>query len=153
LPSPRGAQGLPPDTLPLLLLFNSSLSSIYKKAQTMEQDKKQIVHSEDVIEYYSDGSARVLMANILTSDRVIYPGMILLKSEGSHFDSITIISITDKNGFLYLKIKDNKTGRIGTISQKIDTDYYVWTLISYDYLAGEFILNNLKRRTEIEFDF
>jgi len=119
----------------------------------MEQDKKQIVHSEDVIEYYSDGSARVLMANILTSDRVIYPGMILLKSEGSHFDSITIISITDKNGFLYLKIKDNKTGRIGTISQKIDTDYYVWTLISYDYLAGEFILNNLKRRTEIEFDF
>jgi hypothetical protein len=93
------------------------------------------------------------MDNILTTDQVIYPGMILLKAEGVHYDSITIISITDKNGFLYLEIKDNKTGKIGTISQEIVSDYYVWSLISYDYLAGEFIFNNLQKRTEIEFDF
>jgi len=119
----------------------------------MEHDKKQIVHPEDRIKYNSDGSARVLMDNILTTDQIIYPGMILLKSEGVHYDSITIISISDKNGFLYLKIKDNKTGKIGTISQEIVSDYYVWSLISYDYLVGEFIFENLKRRTEIEFDF
>lgn len=119
----------------------------------MEQNKKQIAPLTDKVKYQADGSAKVLMDNILTTDQVIYPGMIVLKSEGIHYDSITIISIADKNGFLYLKIKNNKTGKIETISQRIDTDYYVWTLISYDYLAGEFIFNNLKRRTEIEFDF
>jgi len=119
----------------------------------MEHDKKQIVHPEDRIKYYIDGSARVLMENIMVTDHVIFPGMILLKAEGVHYDSITIISISDKNGFLYLKIKDNKTGKIGTISQEIVSDYYVWSLISYEYLAGEFIFNNLQKRTEIEFDF
>ena len=119
----------------------------------MEQNKKQIVHPEDRIKNYPDGSAKVLMDNILTTDQIIYPGMILLKAEGVHFDSITVISISDKNGFLYIKIKDNKTNKIGTISQRIVTDYFVWTLISYDYWAGEFIFENLRQRTEIEFDF
>ncbi len=88
----------------------------------MEQDKQQIVQPEDRIKYYPDGSARILMDNILTTDQIIYPGMILLKAEGVHFDSITVISIADRNGYLYVKIKDNKTGKIGTISQRIDAD-------------------------------
>lgn len=119
----------------------------------MEQDKKQIVHPKDVIKYYPDNSARIFMGNILTKHKVIYPGMVLLKAEGVHYDSITVISITDNNGFLYIKIKDNKTGKIGTISQRIGADYYVWTLISYDYMVEEFIFENIKKGTEIEFDF
>lgn len=119
----------------------------------MEQDKKQIVHSSDKIKHYPDGSTQILMKNILTTNQVIYPGMVLLKSEGVHYDSITVISIADKSGFLYIKIKDNKTGKIGTISQRIGADYYVWTLISYDYMIEEFIFENIKKGTEIEFDF
>jgi len=119
----------------------------------MGQNKEQIVHSEDVIKYYPGGSAQILMDNILTTNQVIFPGMILLKSEGTHYDSITVISIADRNGYLYIKIKDNKTGKIGTISQRIDADYYVWTLISYDYMTEELIIRKLKRGIEIEFDF
>ena len=119
----------------------------------MEQNKEQIVHPVDVIKHFPGGSARILMQNILTKNQVLFPGMILLKSEGIHYDSITVISIADRNGYLYIKIKDNKTGKIGTISQRIGADYYVWILISYDYMTEELIIRNLKRGTEIEFDF
>ena len=62
------------------------------------------------------------MKNILSIDHVIYPGMIVLKAEGIHFDPVTIREIWDKNGILYIKIKNNKTGKVETISSRIDVD-------------------------------
>ena len=47
----------------------------------MEQNKKQIVGPEDVIKSFPDGSAKVLMYNILTINKVINPMVILLKAE------------------------------------------------------------------------
>ncbi len=79
--------------------------------------------------------------------------MIVLKAEGIQIDSVTIREIWDKNGILYIKIENNKTGSIGTISSRIDVDYNLWTLISYEYLADKFIFKNTKKGTEIEFDF
>lgn len=119
----------------------------------MEQDKNKIVHPEDLIKYYSDGSAKILMDNILTTDQVIYPGMMFMKFEGIHLDIIKILEIWDEKGYIYIQIKDNKTGKIETISHRIGADYYAWTLISYGYMAEEYILKNLKKRMEIEFDF
>jgi hypothetical protein len=56
---------------------------------------------------------------------------------------VRVLEIWEEHGFLYLKIRDNKIGKIGTISQRI----------SDDYLADEFLSKNDKKGTEIEFDF
>jgi len=115
--------------------------------------QKQIVHPDEIITYYPDGSVQILMNCIMTIDHIIFPGMILLKSEGIHFDVVKVLEIWDKDGYLYIKIEDNKTAKISTISKRISIDYYLWTLISYEYIADKFIFKNLKKGTEIEFDF
>jgi hypothetical protein len=115
--------------------------------------KQNVLTNDDIITYLADGSVQVLMNNILTIDHVIYPGMIVLKAEGIHYDSITILEIWDNNGILYIKIKNNKTGKVGTISKRIGIDYNIWTLISYEYFAEEFLFKKRNKGTEFEFDF
>ena len=64
-----------------------------------------------------------------------------------------MLEVWDKYGFLYVKIRDNETGRDLTLDQRIGIDYYVWTLVSYDYLDRRFGKKVYKLCTEIEFDF
>lgn len=137
------------------LLQESIHGSIYMKEQAMETNTTEqiVVQPNEIITYNPDGSVQIHMDNILTSDQVIFPGMLLFKSEGIHIDVVRILEIWDKDGYLYIKIEDNKTGKIGTISKRIGIDYHLWTLVSYDYLADKFIFKNLKKGTEIEFDF
>jgi len=115
--------------------------------------KQNVQSTGDIVRHLPDGSTRVLSKNILTTNQVISPGMIVLKAEGNHFDSVTILEILSKNGILYIKIKDNKTDKVGTISMRIGTDYNLWTLISYEYLADIFLSKMRNMGTEIEFDF
>lgn len=102
----------------------------------MEQNssKKLGQHSEDTITYYPSGLVQVRMDNILTTDQVLFPGMLLLKSEGHRFDIVKVFEVWNDEGFLYVKVEDNKTGRVMNLSQRIGVDYYVWKLVSYDYL-------------------
>ena len=46
--------------------------------------------SDDTITYYPDGSVQIRMDNILTTDQVLFPGMLLLKSEGIRFDVVKV---------------------------------------------------------------
>jgi hypothetical protein len=96
---------------------------------------------------------KIRMEYILTTDQVLFPGMLVLKSEGQRFDVVKVLEVWDKYGFIYIKIEDNKIGRVLTLSQRIDAKYYVWTLISYDYLDRRFGKKDCKLGTEIEFDF
>ncbi len=102
----------------------------------MEQktSKRQGQHQEDTFTYYPNGSVQVRMDNILTTEQVLYPGMLLLKSEGQRFDVVKVLEVWDDRGFLYVKVEDNKTERVMTLDQRIGVDFYVWTLVSYDYL-------------------
>jgi len=102
----------------------------------MEQksSKKLGQHQKDIFTYYPDGSVQVRLDNILTTDQVLFPGMLLLKSEGQRFDVVKVLEVWDDRGFLYVKVEDDKTGRVINLSQRISVDYYVWTLVSYDYL-------------------
>ena len=102
----------------------------------MEQktSKRLVQHHEDIFTYYPNGAVQVRMDNILTTNQVLFPGMLLLKSEGQRFDVVRVLEICDYKGFLYVKVEENKTGRVITLSQRIGADYYVWILVSYDYL-------------------
>jgi hypothetical protein len=84
--------------------------------------------------YYPNGAAQVKMDNILTTNQVLFPGMLLLKSEGQRFDVVKVLEVWDDREFLYVKVEDDKTGRVINLSQRIGVDYYVWKLVSYDYL-------------------
>ena len=64
-----------------------------------------------------------------------------------------MLEVCDDKGFLYVKVEDNKTGRVMNLSQRIGVNYYVWTLISYEFLNRRFGKKDYKLRTEIEFDF
>jgi hypothetical protein len=91
--------------------------------------------------------------NILTSDQVLFPGMVLLKLEGTQTDVIKIRDIVVKDGFLYLKIEDQKTGLPYIISHQLGSEFFLWTLISYDYVIDKLLAREKQKWTEIEFDF
>ena len=93
------------------------------------------------------------MDNIMTTDKVLFPGLLVLKSEGQRFDVCEVLEVWDKKGFIYVKIRDSETGRVLTLVQRIGVDYYAWTLISYDYLDRRFGSKNINLRTEMEFDY
>ena len=75
----------------------------------------------------------------------------MLKTEGIHVDTVRVHEIWDQDGLLYIKIENNETGKVGTISQRIDVEYFLWTLISYDYLVDQFLFKSENKGTEIEF--
>ena len=74
------------------------------------------------------------MDNILTTNQMLYPGMLLLKSEGQRFDVVKVLEVWEDKGFLNVKVKDTKLGRVINLCQRIGVNYYVWTLVSYNYL-------------------
>ena len=92
-------------------------------------------HKEAIVIYYRDGSVQVNLDNILTLDHKLYPNMRVLKQEGSHFDPIEIIGIWDDNEYVYLTIRDIKSGKVGVISQILDWDnkYFLWSIISLGF--------------------
>jgi hypothetical protein len=110
-------------------------------------------HQKDVFTYYPDGSVKVRMDNILSTNQVLFPGMLLLKSEGQRFDVVKVLEVWDDKEFLYVKVEDNKTGKVMNLSQRIGVDYFVWTLVSYNYLDRRLDRKDYRLRTEIKFDF
>jgi hypothetical protein len=71
---------------------------------------------------------------------------IYLKAEGSHFDTIKILNVHFKDGFIYLLIEDLKTGRIYQISHIVGDNYpCIWWLLSWDYFEQEMV-KRIKRK-------
>jgi hypothetical protein len=108
---------------------------------------------EDIVTRLGDGSYQVRLDNILTTDQVLFPGMVLLKLEGTQTDVVKILDIQVKDGFLYLKIEDQKTGLPYIISHQLGSEFFLWTLISYDYFIDKLLARAKQMGTEIEFDF
>lgn len=108
---------------------------------------------DESITRFKDGSYQVRLDKILTTDQVLFPEMVLLKLEGKHSDVIKILDIVVKDGFLFLKIEDQKTGLPYIISHRLGSEFYLWTLISYDYFIDKLVARVNQKGTEIEFDF
>jgi len=90
----------------------------------MENIIESNIPTEEIITHYPDGSFQVRMENFLTTDQVLFPGMVLLKLEGTQTDVIIILEIQVKDGFLYLKIEDQKTGLPYIISHNLGSEDY-----------------------------
>jgi len=135
--------------------------SIYMKHLHMMPENAQnktFSTSDDIMIYLPNGGVRIDLDNILTIDRIIYPDMLLLKQEGSHFDIIRVIDIWDENGYVKIRIQDRKTGREHDISQILDRNngYFIWTLISYQFAMKMFedqVIRKINDGQELEFDF
>ena len=102
----------------------------------------------ELIEYYPDGRVRVSLDNILTTNHIIYPNMLVIKSEGKHIDTIKILSIWDEDGYVHFKVQDHKTGKVGELVQILDREnsYFIWSILSYEYamkMMEEKIMNRL----------
>lgn len=59
-----------------------------------------------------------------------------MKFEGRHSDAVKLLDIWDSDEFVYLKLRDLKTGRSYTISWNLTYkgDYHLWSLADFEYL-------------------
>ena len=94
---------------------------------------------QSLITYYTDGDVQINLDCILTENRIVRKGMMLIKVEGSHTDVIKLLGVRNNQDMVYLKIKDLKTKRIHEISQRLDQDenLFVWWVTSYQFAASK----------------
>lgn len=93
--------------------------------------------SRNVFEYILPDSIRLDLPFILTNDKQLTIGMPYMKLEGHHTTAVRLIDAWEEEGFAYLKLQELKTGRVYTISCKLqrESDFWLWSLASLDYLA------------------
>jgi hypothetical protein len=92
---------------------------------------------QDVLEYLPDGSVILNLPFIHVKDKTLIIGMPYMKLEDTHFDAVKLLDIWDLDEFVYLKVRDLKTGRCYTISWNLTYrgDYWLWSLADWDYLT------------------
>ena len=80
-----------------------------------------------------------------------------LKSEGTHFDAIKILSVHFEFGFIYLMIQDLSTKRIYQISHIVGEHYpCIWWLLGWEYLENVIVKKareSINDNCLLEFDF
>jgi hypothetical protein len=96
-----------------------------------------------VLEYLSDDSVIVNLPFIYVRDKTLRKGMPYMKIEGRHTDAVKLIDIWDSNEFVYLKVRDLKTGRCYTISWNLTYrgDYILWSLFDFETIMNQLISN------------
>lgn len=103
---------------------------------------------DDIVLYLPDGSFIINLDNILTCGKIVYPNMRVIKKEGAHFDAIVILDVWDDGEYVYLKVMDMKTGKVGELVQILDREnkYFLWSIIDIDYamcMMEDKIMNRL----------
>ena len=95
---------------------------------------------QNLITYYVDGEVQINLECILTPDRIVRNGMMLIKVEGTHTDVIKLLGVRNNQDTVYLLIKDMRSKRIHEISQKLDSaknNVFVWWITSYQFAASK----------------
>jgi hypothetical protein len=103
--------------------------------------KHSITDDTTVFKKLSDYTYYVNSPCLLTvPPKTIQINGIYLKAEGSHFDPIQILNFHFERSFMYLLVKDLKTGRIYRISHIVGDNYpCIWWLMSWDFFENEMI--------------
>ncbi len=87
------------------------------------------------LEYFCPNIVRLDLPFILTKNKMLVSNMPYLKLEGTHIDAVRLINVWDEDGYVYLKIKNLKTGQVNTISWLLEYkgDFWLWSLASLSY--------------------
>jgi len=102
-----------------------------------------------LIQFFPIGTAQINLPNILTIGRLVYPGMRVVKVESNHFDAIEILNVEEEpKGYVNLLVRDIGTDKIGELTQILDPEnkYFIWTLISLEYIEQEMIEWEMMKR-------
>lgn len=93
--------------------------------------------TNDLIQYLSDGTIRVLLKNILTLNQEIYSGMTGIIIKGSDIEAIEIQHIWNYGNHLYIKTKNLRSGFENLYFQELDAenDDFTWILVSFAYIV------------------
>jgi hypothetical protein len=92
--------------------------------------------------YLPDKSTILNMPFILTEGKRLIIGMPYLKIENwladSKIQSVRLLDIWDESCIVNIKIQDLNTSKIDILSHNlaIDSDHWLWSLASFDYLVN-----------------
>ena len=94
---------------------------------------------KSLINYYTDGEVQINLECILTPDRIVRNGMMLIKVEGTHTDVIKLLGVRNNQDTVYLLIKDMRSKNIHEISQRLtdEDSYFIWWVTSYQFAASK----------------
>lgn len=117
-------------------------NGIYVKDQiamndtTYNKTNNCIESDRSVLEYFFPDSIRLDMPFILTYDKKLTIGILYLLHEGHHTEAVRLVDAWDKYGFVYLKVQELQTGRVNTLSSKLQYEscFWLWSLASLDFL-------------------
>lgn len=89
-----------------------------------------------VLEYLSDDSVFLNLPFIYVRDKTLRKGMPYMKIEGTHTDAVKLLDVWDSDEFVYLKLRDLKTGKCYTINWNLtySGDYFLWSLADWDFI-------------------
>jgi len=93
---------------------------------------------QSLIVYYVDGDILINLPCILTPDRIVRKGMMLILFKARKESIVKLLSVNNTQEKVYLKVKDMKTKKVEEISQTLDPDetLFSWWITSYQFLAG-----------------
>jgi len=89
-----------------------------------------------LILFFPIATTRILLDNMLTIGKIVYPGMRVIKIESNRFDAIEIHNVEEEpKGYVNLLVRDIGTDRIFELTQILDAEnkYFVWTILSIEY--------------------
>ena len=92
------------------------------------------------LEYFRPNVVRLDLPFILTKNKILVLNMPYLKLEGTNIDAVRLLNVWDEDGYVYLEIKNLKTGQVNSISWLLEYngDYWLWSLASFSYLSSGF---------------
>jgi hypothetical protein len=101
-------------------------------------NRKELSHLRK-LEYLQPYIVRLDLPFILTEDKMLVLGMPYLKLEGNHIDAVRLLDVCDKEGYVYLKIEDIKTGRVYTISWLLEYEgeFWLWSIASLEFIEND----------------
>jgi len=121
--------------------------------------KTNVQSSTPILTYLPNERVHINLDNILTRNQIVHPEMLLLKIEGRHVDVIKVKKIEDRDGYLYIMIEDQITGRVNNLIQILDHEnkFFLWWVVSYEYVMNDLENRVCERLTNkgalLEFDF
>lgn len=85
----------------------------------------------DLVKYFPDGSAMILLDNIITPHKMVYPESVYILKERQYYNVVRVKEIWNDMDAVNLKVQSqDHRGRIYTVGHALDPEnaYFMWYL-------------------------